>query len=320
MIHGPAFVGPFFMIAAVFGGTVGHTHHPVQPLWRRIMMTIARAEPQRVSLGEDVYAVDRHWARWPEHVAQGFISALAVASDERVYVLQRGATPIVVFDVNGDFVTAWGDDLIADGHGIWATGDGRLFIADRDAHEIIVTDLDGAVLQRLGNRHQPADGAPFNHPTHASQSLDGDIYVADGYGGTCLHRFDGDGQLIASIGSAGQGPGAFSTPHATWALHDRVLVADRENNRVQVFDRHGAHMMDWGGLYHPMAIYVDAAGFAFVSDQTPRIIKYAPDGQIVGRCRGAINGAHGLYGSRCGDLYLAELPPAGVTRLTRLSR
>ena len=95
-------------------------------------------------------------------------------------------------------------------------------------------------------------------------------------------------------------------------------MADRENNRVQVLDRNGTHLMDLGGLYHPMAIYVDDDGFVFVSDQTPRIIKYTPDGQIAGRCRGAVNGAHGLYGDREGNLYLAELPPAGLTKLVRL--
>ena len=278
----------------------------------------ARTEPQQVRLADDVYTVDREWAKWPAHIDRGFLSALAVAADDRIYVLQRGATPVVVFNPDGSFQAAWGDDVIADGHGIWATADGRLFIADRDAHEIIVTDLEGAVLQRLGQRHQPAEGAPFNHPTHASQAADGDIYVADGYGGTCLHRFNAAGDLLSSINNAGEGPGAFSTPHATWALADRVLVADRENNRVQVFDRDGQHMMDWGGLYHPMAIYVDGDGFVFVSDQTPRIVKYAPDGKILGRCRGAINGAHGLYGSPGGDLYLSELPPARLTKLTRI--
>ncbi|HKK31393.1 MAG TPA: peptidase, partial [Alphaproteobacteria bacterium] len=182
----------------------------------------------------------------------------------------------------------------------------------------IVTDLSGQVQQRLGQRHCPNGDAPFNHPTHASRAPDGEIYVSDGYGNVNVHRFAADGSLLATWGMVGSGPGEFTTPHATWALADRVLVADRENERVQVFSREGGHLFDLTGLFHPMAIWVDSEGFTYVSDQVPRIVKYAPDGQIVGRCRGAVNGAHGLYGDADGNLYLAELPPAGLTKLNRL--
>lgn len=280
-------------------------------------MALAREELQTVLLGDQRYAVCRNWAKWPAHVAQGFLSWVAVGSDGRVYALQRGATPVVVFEPDGTFATAWGDGLIADGHGIWASNDGRLFIADRDAHQIVVTDLEGQVLQRLGERHVPNEGAPFNHPTHASQAPDGEIYVSDGYGGVHVHRFTADGSLIATWGVGGSGPGEFTTPHSTWALSDRVLVADRENERVQVFNRDGQHLHGLTGLFHPMAIWVDADGYTYVSDQVPRIVKYAPDGTVVGRCRGAVNGAHGLYGDAAGNLYLAELPPAGLTKLER---
>lgn len=282
------------------------------------MTLTARDEPQTVVLGDRRYAVRRNWARWPDHVAQGFLSWVAVGSDGRVYALQRGAVPVVVFEADGSFAEAWGDDLIADGHGIWATDDSRLFIADRDAHQILVTDLSGRVLQRLGTRHAPQDNAPFNHPTHASQAPDGEIYVSDGYGNVNVHRFSADGGLLGTWGMTGGGVGEFTTPHCTWALADRVYVADRENERVQVFDRQGRHLQDLTGLFHPMCIWVDREGFVYVSDQVPRIVKYAPDGSIAGRCRGAINGAHGLYGDAAGNLFLAELPPAGLTKLERL--
>lgn len=285
-------------------------------------MASAAEEQQLVRLGDVRYAVHRNWARWPTHIPQGFLSWVTVGADGRVYALQRGATPVVVFEPDGSFAVAWGDDLIADGHGIWATppnqGDARLFIVDRDAHEVIVTDLAGRPLARLGNRHQPGNSGPFNHPTHASAAPDGEIYVSDGYGGVHVHRFSATGDCLATWGEAGEAAGAFSTPHATWTTTDRVLVADRENNRVQVFDRAGGFLQAWDGLYHPMAIFADAEGFVYVSDQTPRIVRYDPGGRIVGRCRGAINGAHGLSGDAAGNLYLAELPPAGLTKLERL--
>ena len=43
------------------------------------------------------------------------------------------------------------------------------------------------------------------------------------------------------------------------------------------------------------------------------------DGKLIGRCRGAINGAHGLSGDAEGNLYLCELPPQEITKLERLN-
>ena len=57
----------------------------------------------------------------------------------------------------------------------------------------------------------------------------------------------------------------------------------------------------------------------FVTDQIPRISLLDADGRLIGRCRGAINGAHGISGDAQGNLYLAELPPQEITKLERLS-
>lgn len=273
---------------------------------------------QVVILGERHYRVERNWTRWPDSVTRGFFSQVAVDSRGHVFLLQRGATPVVEFDPDGAFVSAWGDDMIADGHGIYIDGDDRLFIVDRDAHQVIVTDNTGKELMRLGERHAPQDGAPFNHPTHASVAPDGEIYVSDGYGNTNLHRFSADGQHLGSFGTAGDGLGQFSTPHSTWSGRRQVFVADRENNRVQVFDRDGWAIGEWRGLYHPMSMWRGDDGIMIVSDQTPRLVAYNADGRIVGRCRGAINGAHGLFGDAAGNLFLSELPPAGITKLARI--
>ena len=70
------------------------------------------------------------------------------------------------------------------------------------------------LVQALGKRHWPSLDAPFNHPTAAAQAPDGEIYVADGYGNSSVHRFTADGRLIRTWGGHGTGPGAFTTPHA----------------------------------------------------------------------------------------------------------
>ena len=271
-----------------------------------------------VLMGERRYRVERDWCRWPADVEQGFVSQVA-ADDGQIYVLQRADPPVVVFDPSGEFRTAWGTGEILDGHGIATATDGRVLVADRDAHQVLIYDRAGNLKQSLGTRGEPSFGGPFNHPTQAAVGADGEIYVSDGYGNSSVHRFAADGGLLGTWGGDGTGPGKFSTPHAVTVLDDgRVLVADRENDRVQLFDRAGGYLGVWRGFYHPMDIWADGAGGVLVTDQVPRIHLLDTEGTVVGRCRGAINGAHGITGDRAGNLYLAELPPARVTRLKRL--
>ena len=274
-----------------------------------------------VALGDRLYRVERRWCRPSADEPLGFVSDLVVDSGGFVHVGQRGTdSPVLVFDPAGAFVRSWGKGVIADVHYMSIGSDDVILLADRDAHQILAFEPDGTLRFALGERHVPRLQAPFNHPTAASMAPDGEVYVSDGYGNSVVHRFSADGALRQTWGGRGAGSGEFTTPHCVWADRtDRVLVADRENDRLQVFDREGGHVAEWGDFYHPMKIYVDDRGFIFVTDQIPRISMLDTAGNLLGRCRGAINGAHGLWGDRAGNLYLAELPPEQVTRLALLS-
>jgi len=278
-------------------------------------------ERYTVLLGERRYAVHRKWARLPAGESFGFLSDLAVDGEGRVHVAQRGTDrPVLVFDPGGKLLGSWGEGALAEPHYINAGNDGALLVADRDAHQVLRFDRNGKLVQALGRRHWPSLDAPFNHPTAAAEASDGEIYVADGYGNSSVHRFTADGALVATWGGHGSGPGAFTTPHAIAIdRRDRVLVSDRENDRVQLFDREGRYLTEWGDFYHPMQIWIDDRDLVFVTDQIPRISLLTLDGTLVGRCRGAINGAHGLAGDAQGNLYLSELPPQEITKLERLN-
>jgi peptidylglycine monooxygenase len=272
-----------------------------------------------VALGDRRYALERNWAKLPEGKEFGFLSDVAVDSQGVVHVGQRSEPPMMAFGADGKFLQSWAEGEIADVHGVSATADGRVLVVDRDAHQVLIYDTQGRRQLALGERHQPQLQAPFNHPTSAAIAPDGDIYVADGYGNSVVHRFDANGRLQRTWGGRGTGPGQFSTPHAVWIdPRNRVLVADRENNRVQIFDRDGVYLAEWGDFYHPMAIYGDDRGLIYVTDQIPRISMLSLDGELVGRCRGTLNGAHGMSGDREGNFYLSELPPEKITRLTLL--
>ena len=112
---------------------------------------------------------------------------------------------------------------------------GRLFIADTNHNRIIVTTLDGAVRQIIGNGEEaladgPPDQAAFNHPQ--GMALDGDtLYVADTEN-HAIRRVDlatGQTETIAGDGRQGYerkgGPGRATSLSSPWdlALHDGVI-------------------------------------------------------------------------------------------------
>jgi len=280
-------------------------------------LAIAAGETGRVTLDGRLYDVQHHWGRSAIEGASVRVSQVAVDNAARLHVLRRAKAAVVVLAPDGQFLFGYGEGQIFDPHGITIDHLDRVWIADRDAHQVLCFSSDGAPLSSLGERHAPRWRAPFNHPTKVAVSADAEIYVADGYGNGQIHRFDPKGGYLASFGEIGHRHGAFMTPHSLIVdRNDRVLVCDRENDRVQVFDRDGHWLASWEGLSRPMDIFEQADGTFLVTDRVPSITSFAANGDRLGRCRPSLQGAHGITGDRSGNLYLAENETMSVTRLT----
>jgi peptidylglycine monooxygenase len=246
---------------------------------------------------------------------------VAVDSRDRVYFYQRKDPPILVFDSEGNFLDAWGEGRLRDAHGICIGPDDHVYVCNRDEHEVLKLTREGKISLVLGQRGRPSLQAPFNHPADVAISGGGQIYVADGYGNSAVHRFSAEGKHLGSWGAPGAARGQFTTPHGIWVdAQDRVFVADRENDRVQIFSPEGDYYEEWGDLYHPMDIYIDGSGVVYVTDQIPRVTMYAPNGQMVSRGKPVEYGAHGLYGDSKGNLYMAEVRLNRVSKLVRRPR
>jgi hypothetical protein len=272
------------------------------------------------------YRIERPWGAVPPGVKIGAYCDVATDSKSNVYVLQRfdplvdDLSPpcVLVFDTDGKYLNGWGGEIIKDPHHFRIDAADRVYLVDRDAHQIRVFDTAGKLLFDIGERDRP--GKPFNHPTSVAVAASGDIYVADGYGGTVVHRFAATGAHIRTWGEPGDGPGQFTTPHGIWVMPDgRVLVGDRENDRIQVFDPTGGFLYAMHGTHKPMSIYADARGIVFATDQVPRMVAYNAAGANLGGCRPVLNGAHGVSGDAQGNLYLSEMNPNRVTRMTPVS-
>ena len=98
---------------------------------------------------------------------------------------------------------------------------------------------------------------PFHRCTHTALCPDNNIFVSDGYGNACVHKYSPDGKLIKTFGESGTGPGQFNLVHNIVADDDGwIYVADRENHRVQVFNTEGKYETQWNNLHRPCGLFM----------------------------------------------------------------
>jgi hypothetical protein len=226
------------------------------------------------------YQVVPGWEQLPAGYRHGDVVGVAVDSQDHVFVLTRREPRCLVYAADGTFLRAFGEDLLSDlVHALTIDARDCLYIVDGGDHTVRKFAPDGALLLTLGTPGVAAEtgydgetttsitraGPPFNRPTKAAIAPNGDIYVTDGYGNARVHRFSADGQLLASWGEPGSGPGQFNLPHGVWVAGDRVFVADRENDRVQIFSLHGELLEIWGHVQRPADLYVDSRGLLYVA-------------------------------------------------------
>jgi DNA-binding beta-propeller fold protein YncE len=177
----------------------------------------------------------------------------------------------VVFDKNGNFKKTWGEGMFPRAHGISVAPDGNLFLADDGDHTIRKCTPDGKVLFMLGASGKPApkwSGDPFNRCTHvAFDPHTAEFYVSDGYGNGRVHKYTPDGKLLFSWGGVGNGYGEFNICHNIATDRDGyVFVADRENHRIQVFDKNGRFEAVFANVHRPSALYISKDQHVYVGE------------------------------------------------------
>lgn len=195
--------------------------------------------------------------------------------------LESALDVIVRFAPDGTVERSFGGGLFIWPHGIEVDTGGNVWVTDAVSaartppgtrgHQVVKFSPTGEVLLVLGTPGEPGnDSTHFNAPSDVVVSPSGDIFVADGHGDNTnnrIVRFAPDGSYRGEWGSTGYGPGEFRTPHAiAMDLAGRIFVADRSNNRIQLFDQGGSHLATWTQFGRPSGIFFDTRGRIFVAD------------------------------------------------------
>jgi DNA-binding beta-propeller fold protein YncE len=253
------------------------------------------------------------------------ISAVAAAPNGNLYVFQRTPNPVLVFDRSGRFVRSWGMGQFPFPHGCRFDPQGNLWFTDIGDHVVVEYSPEGKLLMTLGTKGATGeDGTHFNKPADVAFAPNGDIYIADGYGNSRVARFSRDGKYLGSWGKKGAGPGEFNLPHSIVVdPQGRVIVADRENVRIQVFSADGKFLKEWNDGVHPYGMFLTREGRLWVTDGVDNTLSvYDLEGRRLGRwgAKGSEPGQfqlpHLLTVDDRGAVYVAEVTGKRLQKFT----
>lgn len=232
--------------------------------------------------GEFVYEYVENWGLNQDQVCFKAIAGISVDSNDHIYVLTRTETPVVVMNKEGEILETFGQGVFGRAHGLYRDSDGFLFGVDDHDHAVYKFSPDKKLIMTLGTKGEASDtgyvskdyknvvlraAGPFNRPTRLTTDKAGNLYVTDGYGNARVHKFDHNGNLLLSWGEPGTEPGQFRLPHGIGIDDSGILyVADRSNNRVQLFDTNGKFLDVWTNFERPSDIWIDSNNIIYVSE------------------------------------------------------
>jgi sugar lactone lactonase YvrE len=321
---------------------------------------------------DNPYTPVENWAKMPEGRTWGSTSAVDIAPDGRsIWVAERcgqnscldsDLDPVLLFDQSGKLVRSFGRGLIVWPHGIHVDREGNVWVTDaRDnrpsrprgappdsplppapakiiGHQVFKFSPEGKVLMALGAPGGGTGSEGFMQPNDVITAPNGDIWVAEGHGGKSdrLVKFDRTGKFIAEFGRKGTGPGEFDQPHAlAFDSKGRLFVADRSNNRIQIFDQSGKFLEQWTQFSRPSGLFIDSKDVLYAADSESgsidpkrtdwkrgiyigrisdgKIFALIPDPDVNAKGTSA---AEGVAVDAAGNIYGAEVGPRRLMKYT----
>ena len=253
-----------------------------------------------------------HGLQIPDDLEMGAPSSVGWTSMNRILVFNRGPNPLMEFEPDGSFVRSWGQGQYDRPHGMRIDSEGHIWTTDVNADTVRKMNPEGEVLMTI----TPDDTPLMNEPTDLAIGLEGEIFVLVGHGQGEPHvlKFDREGELLRSWGEQGTGPSQFDTPHSVVIdTEGMVYVADRQNRRIQIFDRDGNYVKEWAYKGLPCGLYIHSDGTMYmVSGFAGEILKLDENGRAVGangqpgRGLGEFGEAHYMTLAPNGDIWVAD--------------
>lgn len=301
------------------------------------------------------YEIEEGWGKLSDILTSGAIAGIGRDTDDNIYVLSRKKPAIVIYQVGGSCVRTWDDNLFVRPHGIHISRTGNIFVVDDANHAAYQFDRQLSLKKIYGIPGCPSDtgcirkdyrtiarsALPFNYPTDVDEDSLGRLYFSDGYGNARVHCFSPEGALLFSWGEPGTDPGQFQLPHNILCHEDKIYIADRQNDRIQIFDRTGAFKGAFTDLFRPAGLCIGPDKLLYIAecvhcdrfDHTPsRISVFSLDGKLIGRLGNSENTAvssyhtaHSITVDSEGNLYIGEVGKnfpgdyLGLIKLRRIS-
>jgi DNA-binding beta-propeller fold protein YncE len=202
------------------------------------------------------YKLDAPWPKLAEGSTLGQPTGIGMDSKDHVFIFHRAgrkwiepfpdsaissSTIVELENETGRVLNSWGAKQFIMPHGLNVDKQDNIWVTDVALHQVFKFSHDGHLLLQLGvPKVSGNDSLHFNLPTDVAVADDGSFYVSDGYGNSRVVKFTPAGKYILQWGSHGNKSGEFDIPHAiTLDQSGHVFVADRQNNRIQVFDSIG---------------------------------------------------------------------------------
>jgi len=264
----------------------------------------------------------------------GPCSSVAVNSKGNLFVFNRSAHALMEFNGKGKYLRTLAAGVFTQPHGLRVDAEDNIWATDVGSHIVVKMDPKGRILMVLGIKgraeewHQAGHLRCFNEPNDLAFGPGGEIYITQGHGKgeSRVLKFDADGEFVKTWGGEGSGPGQFNVPHSIITdARGLLYIADRSNQRIQVFDGDGNYVRE---TRHPgtpcgLCLTRDRKHMMMAHGHTGKIIKLDLQGKVLGATGGQGKGpnrygeAHFLALDRKEDIYVADTLNWRVQKLVR---
>jgi len=297
---------PFALFATLLAASAALAQRPTNP-----DLLIPQKAPEL-----DYAAVADPLALPPE-MKMGAAASVAFDSKGHLFVLNRGPQPLMEFDAGGKFLRSFGEGLFTRTHGLRIDSDGNIWVTDVGAHTVVKLSPQGQVLLTLGTKGQAgewseaAQSHKLNEPNDIVIGRGGDIFVVQGHtpgrGDPRVLKFDRNGTFKATWGGAGTEPGKFNVAHGIAVDAKGLLwVADRENQRIQIFDQDGKFIKElkYAGL--PCGLEIGDQYIYMVNGFAGQLLRLDLNGNVL-----AATGKPGKGLGEFGEAHFVAVSPKG---------